>query len=153
MLMDHSAVGPTVCDRDYSGRRRRTECSAPTGSELEVQLGEGFVARRHGKWQGLDRDSIGAMADRIHGGAHGAGRADEWLERDQPCSDLAERRVARENCTRPLQRNRRSSLVRDDYCDRKGCPRDEADDRGHSYLDKSPPVSFASPNERRLGEG
>src|SRR5437763_6762221 len=127
--MDLGAVGSAICDCESSGHRARAQRLAPTRGELEVQLSERLMARCHAERKGTRGDSVGTRADGVAKGTTGAGRADEWLEADQSCPDLAQRGVVRENGTRPLQSDRRSGLVCHDDCEREGCTRVEAENR------------------------
>ncbi len=117
-----------------------------------MQLSERHVARCHAERDGTRHDSVGTWADGVAEGATRAGRADHWLESDQACPDLAQRRVARESGVRPSQGDRRSSLIRDDDGDCEGCSWDEAEDRWNPELHQRPPVRLASPDERRLNQ-
>ena len=115
-----------------------------------MQLRERLMARCHAEREGTRGDSVGRRADGVTEGTKGAGRADDWLEGDQPCPDLGQRGVARENGTRPIQGDRPSGFIRHDHCDCECCSRDEVEGRRNANLHERATVRFASADQRRF---
>ena len=151
-LADRSALGGAVQECDSADCRAPAEPFAPARRKPEMQLGETFLTRDESERNRASRDSVGAGADRNDEGARRAGRADEWLEGDQARSDPTERGAARDQGTRPLQRDPPAGLVGHDDRNCEACPRSEAEDRGGRYLHKCRTAAFGGPHERRLDQ-